>query len=219
MDNVWYFGNLLAVLLRWTTGQHSYSGQSDAPIFGDYEAQRHWMEVTVNLKPSVWYTNSSDNDLQYWGLDYPPLTAYHSYFNGKMSVFIPVIASHSSLSIQSSAHKPFVGRTTQIERIWELSSQDVHEVHRYCSMMLSWLSPFLFQSPVLVVDLLLYFTAIYKYWSLSLRPIRKRDKAVNCIISLINPALILIDYGHFQLSYHRLVSRMIISCSNQSLQI
>ena len=84
MDNVWYFGNLLAILLRWTTGQHSYSGHSSPPLYGDYEAQRHWMEVTVNMEPIEWYKNSTNNDLQYWGLDYPPLTAYHSYFNGKM---------------------------------------------------------------------------------------------------------------------------------------
>jgi alpha-1,3-glucosyltransferase len=42
------------------------------------------MEVTVNVDVQKWYTNSSDNDLLYWGLDYPPLTAYHSYINGKM---------------------------------------------------------------------------------------------------------------------------------------
>lgn len=53
-------------------------------MFGDYEAQRHWMEITVNLTPVEWYKNSSNNDLLYWGLDYPPLTAYHSYLNGKM---------------------------------------------------------------------------------------------------------------------------------------
>lgn len=53
-------------------------------MFGDYEAQRHWMEITVNLPASHWYTNTTDNDLLYWGLDYPPLTAYHSLLMGKM---------------------------------------------------------------------------------------------------------------------------------------
>ena len=55
-------------------------------MFGDYEAQRHWMEVTVNLPAREWYENSTRNDLLYWGLDYPPLTAYHSYFLGKVCV-------------------------------------------------------------------------------------------------------------------------------------
>ena len=56
-------------------------------MFGDYEAQRHWMEITTNLDINEWYINSTSNDLLYWGLDYPPLTAYHSYLNGLMWVF------------------------------------------------------------------------------------------------------------------------------------
>lgn len=47
-------------------------------------AQRHWMEITLNLEKKDWYKNTSDNDLNYWGLDYPPLTAYHSYIMGYM---------------------------------------------------------------------------------------------------------------------------------------
>ncbi|KAL0343341.1 UNVERIFIED_CONTAM: putative dolichyl pyrophosphate Man9GlcNAc2 alpha-1,3-glucosyltransferase [Sesamum angustifolium] len=56
-------------------------------MFGDYEAQRHWMEITVNLPVKDWYRNSSVNDLGYWGLDYPPLTAYQSYFHGILLKF------------------------------------------------------------------------------------------------------------------------------------
>lgn len=54
------------------------------PMYGDYEAQRHWMELTINLPMSKWYLY----DLQYWGLDYPPLTAYHSWIFGKMYVLV-----------------------------------------------------------------------------------------------------------------------------------
>jgi alpha-1,3-glucosyltransferase len=61
-------------------------GQSTPPMYGDYEAQRHWMEITINLPVTEWYYNTTKNDLLYWGLDYPPLTAYHSYICGKMSV-------------------------------------------------------------------------------------------------------------------------------------
>ena len=32
------------------------------------------------------YVNTTDNDLMYWGLDYPPLTAYHSWICGFMWV-------------------------------------------------------------------------------------------------------------------------------------
>lgn len=51
-------------------------------MFGDFEAQRHWMEITTHLPMAKWYLY----DLQYWGLDYPPLTAYHSWLLGKMYV-------------------------------------------------------------------------------------------------------------------------------------
>ncbi|KAF7987103.1 hypothetical protein HWV62_289 [Athelia sp. TMB] len=53
-------------------------GQDTPPMYGDYEAQRHWMELTINLPLRQWYTY----DLQYWGLDYPPLTAYVSWLCG-----------------------------------------------------------------------------------------------------------------------------------------
>ena len=53
-------------------------------MFGDYEAQRHWMEITTHLPVSQWYFH----DLEWWGLDYPPLTAYHSWLLGKIGGFI-----------------------------------------------------------------------------------------------------------------------------------
>ena len=51
-------------------------------MHGDFEAQRHWMEITYHTPLGEWYRNTTDNNLQYWGLDYPPLTAYHSYVMG-----------------------------------------------------------------------------------------------------------------------------------------
>ena len=62
-------------------------------MFGDYEAQRHWMEVTTQLPVSQWYFH----DLQWWGLDYPPLTAYHSWLLGTMCVYSLGPDSHQSL--------------------------------------------------------------------------------------------------------------------------
>ena len=53
-------------------------------MFGDYEAQRHWMEITIHTPPQLWYKY----DLQYWGLDYPPLTAYVSWICGKVYISI-----------------------------------------------------------------------------------------------------------------------------------
>jgi alpha-1,3-glucosyltransferase len=62
----------------------SFVGFQRPPMFGDYEAQRHWMEITTHLPISQWYFH----DLQWWGLDYPPLTAYHSWLMGVVGSFI-----------------------------------------------------------------------------------------------------------------------------------
>jgi alpha-1,3-glucosyltransferase len=61
-----------------------FAGYQNPPMHGDYEAQRHWMEVTTQLPISQWYFH----DLQWWGLDYPPLTAYHSWVLGKVGGYI-----------------------------------------------------------------------------------------------------------------------------------
>lgn len=68
-------------------------------MHGDFEAQRHWMEITTHLPMAQWYTY----DLQYWGLDYPPLTAYHSWLLGKMYVLslCPMAALEISLTCNS----------------------------------------------------------------------------------------------------------------------
>lgn len=92
---------LTTTWVKWATGLGSYSGrkpdwssvaeymttfmflgQDTPPMFGDYEAQRHWMEITTHLPFQQWYKY----DLQYWGLDYPPLTAYISWLCGIMYI-------------------------------------------------------------------------------------------------------------------------------------
>ncbi|GEQ72025.1 hypothetical protein JCM33374_g5711 [Metschnikowia sp. JCM 33374] len=75
---------LSMILLKAAVGLGSFSGQGEKPINGDFEAQRHWMELTIHLPVTSWYFF----DLQYWGLDYPPLTAYHSWFFGKLGSFL-----------------------------------------------------------------------------------------------------------------------------------
>ncbi|PGH08051.1 alpha-1,3-glucosyltransferase [Blastomyces parvus] len=71
-------------LFRWSVSLWGYSGQSIPPMYGDFEAQRHWMEITSHLPIASWYFY----DLQWWGLDYPPLTAYHSWLLGKIGSII-----------------------------------------------------------------------------------------------------------------------------------
>lgn len=57
-------------------------GKGHPPLYGDMEAQRHWLSLTNHLPLKRWYYH----DLSYWGLDYPPLTAYHSYLLGRIAI-------------------------------------------------------------------------------------------------------------------------------------
>lgn len=102
-----------ALALRSIISMNSYSGFNQAPMFGDYEAQRHWQEVTINLDVKQWYTNSTHNDLQYWGLDYPPLTAYHSYLTGRVAKLLnySYVELHTSRGIETKEHKSFMRLT------------------------------------------------------------------------------------------------------------
>ncbi|PWA83913.1 ALG6, ALG8 glycosyltransferase family [Artemisia annua] len=79
--------SLFAILVRLVVSLHPYSGPGDPPKYGDFEAQRHWMEITTSLPVHEWYHNTTQNDLTYWGLDYPPLTAYQSYVHGLVLKF------------------------------------------------------------------------------------------------------------------------------------
>ncbi|CAK44533.1 ALG6, ALG8 glycosyltransferase [Aspergillus niger ATCC 13496] len=101
---------LMAVgLFRWAVSLWGYSGFGVPPMHGDFEAQRHWMEITTHLPISKWYLY----DLQYWGLDYPPLTAYHSWLLGKLgSLFDPAwFALDQSRGIEDPLLKVFMRGT------------------------------------------------------------------------------------------------------------
>ncbi|XP_004537909.1 probable dolichyl pyrophosphate Man9GlcNAc2 alpha-1,3-glucosyltransferase [Ceratitis capitata] len=102
-----------ALALRTIVSLYSYSGAGKPPMYGDYEAQRHWQEITTNLPPKDWYRNTSDNDLLYWGLDYPPLTAYHSYLLGSIArrYNASFVELYKSRGIESNEHKNFMRLT------------------------------------------------------------------------------------------------------------
>lgn len=104
---------LFSVFLKWATGLFDYSGKGKPPMYGDYEAQRHWMEVTLNLPIKEWYFQTDKNDLEYWGLDYPPLTAYHSLLMGHIANYSnpKYVALNSSRGFESSEHKLFMRYT------------------------------------------------------------------------------------------------------------
>ena len=62
---------LIVIFVRLCVGVGPYSGQGKPPMYGDFEAQRHWMEISTNIQISDWYRNTTNNDLQYWGLGKP----------------------------------------------------------------------------------------------------------------------------------------------------
>ncbi|ULU04295.1 hypothetical protein L3Y34_017228 [Caenorhabditis briggsae] len=136
-----------------------HSGESQPPMYGDYEAQRHWMEITFNLPIEHWYVNGSHNDLLYWGLDYPPLTAYHHNLLGVITYKINKrwVELRDSRGFESVAHKIF--------------------------MRVSAIVPFyIFYLPPLIYALMS----------------SKKTSPVLYPLSLLYPALLVIDNGHFQ---------------------
>ena len=173
-SNISFAAIALAILVRWLVAQFPYSGHESPPLFGDYEAQRHWMEITTNLPASKWYTNTTDNDLNYWGLDYPPLTAYHMYLLG--SVSSKLINStwtelHKSRGIESYEHKIFMRSTVLI-------------------------SEFLVYTPAIVYYF--YKTQTTNKYTSTPSADHKQNVAIYTCMLLFYPAQILIDHGHFQ---------------------
>ena len=158
----------LSLLLRSLVAIHHHSGQdnhhgSKVAYGGDFEAQRHWMELTIHLPLSKWYTY----DTSYWGLDYPPLTAYGSYILGKLSeVFVgrESVALMDSRGIENPVHKAFMRAT------------------------------------VIGLDCIIYIPIIYlilqKLYSTSAST--SSSVATLLLGVLIQPALLMIDHGHFQ---------------------
>eukprot|EP01084_Bolivina_argentea_P305879 528451_1 len=123
-DNSLQLGNLFIFLtilfIRLCVSVGNYSGMNTPPMYGDYEAQRHWMEITNNLPINDWYKQTSNNNLTYWGLDYPPLTAYHSYLCGKIASIInlnEIIELNTSHGIESNDTKFFMRMTVIISDI------------------------------------------------------------------------------------------------------
>ncbi|KAJ5219948.1 CAZyme family GT57 [Penicillium chermesinum] len=124
---------LMAVgLFRWAVSLWGYSGFQVPPMHGDFEAQRHWMEITTHLPIFKWYTY----DLQYWGLDYPPLTAYHSWLCGKVgSIFNPAwFALDESRGFESADLKVYMRATVIISEYLIYIPAVVTFLRRYTRM-------------------------------------------------------------------------------------
>ena len=66
-----------------------------------------------------WYVHTTRNDLNYWGLDYPPLTAYHSYAIGRLFAWLlpESVALHTSHGFESPLHKFLMRASVSISDI------------------------------------------------------------------------------------------------------
>jgi len=163
-----------AVLLRCCVTYHSHSGEGKPPMYGDYEAQRHWQEITLNLPSNDWYINTTDNHLQYWGLDYPPLTSYHSFLLGHIAGKIDpsFVKLHESRGFESAEHKHFMRLTVLIADI-------------------------LIYIPAIIYFVInLHSLKGCRFNESNMFKFKSRDAIV--LTALIYPGLILIDHGHFQ---------------------
>ncbi|KAG1371415.1 putative dolichyl pyrophosphate Man9GlcNAc2 alpha-1,3-glucosyltransferase [Cocos nucifera] len=164
---------LFALLVRVMVSVGPYSGEGTPPKYGDYEAQRHWMEITLHTPASEWYRNTSVNDLAYWGLDYPPLTAYQSL--GHALLLNASLPTAVALSLSRGFESPAL------------------------KLLMRW--------TVLSSDLLVFFpAALYFVWVYCRRNIGgdKEGRSAPWLLAMIllNPCLILIDHGHFQMSLY-----------------
>ena len=159
----------LAIALRLMVGLWPHSGAGIPPMYGDFEAQRHWMEVTTALPLGHWYKNTTENDLQYWGLDYPPLTAYVSYFFGLIGKAIcpEVVEFYNSRGYEGVTGKIFMRSTVLI-----------------CDILV------FIPAAVMVYRLMLNTLQDWKVI---------RDGQILFLTScVLVPGLLLIDHGHFQ---------------------
>eukprot|EP00798_Chlamydomonas_sp_ICE-L_P003984 gene3984-14062_t len=153
-----------AVAVRLLVGLSGYSGEGTPPKFGDYEAQRHWMEITTNMIPTTWYVESEHNSFSYWPLDYPPFSGYQSWLTGQvLDAFEP-----ESVKLGSS-------------RGYESPS-----------------SKLLMRITVLVSDIYIYFPAVIMCTVVFGKGLAPYHRTLMLIALLMQPALILIDHGHFQ---------------------
>lgn len=158
------------IMIRALVSLHPYSGYAKPPMYGDFEAQRHWQEVTVNVPITDWYTNTTDNDLMYWGLDYPPLTAYHSWLMGRIAKHFfnsDYVALHTSRGLTNEDHKTYMRNTVLFADLF-----------------------------LYIPAMILAIQALSHYYRATGQ--MRAPELLCIIVAIFYPGQILIDNGHFQ---------------------
>lgn len=236
-----------AVLLRILVGFQPHSGQDDyqgpkgspSPhkYGGDYEAQRHWMEITYHLPISEWYYHS----LEYWGLDYPPLTAYVSWACGFVAHNVGSLHDRTTLNSDDDADDTNINDTdTSDENVCQLDDdreciqptpekeqieekrsglkaiKDLVALHSSRFGYEDAIGKMYMRFTVLLLDIFIYMSAVVAIANMLMSGTKstvqeQSSSSPNNIVStsdqrhlwvlltaLTQPALLLIDHGHFQ---------------------
>ena len=164
--------HLFTIILKIFVGCFGYSGENDPPKFGDFEAQRHWMEITINLEAKTWYTNSVNNTKEYWPLDYPPMSGYHSFILGYIL-------------------KKIMPDSVELIKSHGFENHKFKIIMRFFVLISDLLT---FQ---IGVNLFCWYIFIYKQ-KIKLKKIKYFQYYCALLLILINPLMVIIDHGHFQ---------------------
>lgn len=167
---------LLVLWVKFSVSLGSYSGAETPPVRGDLEAQRHWIALTasslsspilapsksiISVPISEWYFH----DHTYWGLDYPPLTAYHSLLLGAVARLTSRTAAFIEL-------RPPTTSSPEILAEWEGRMSAMEKA----GDMKQWL-----RSSVIVGDLLVWISAVIVYCRANFAK-GKGDKATQTVV-------------------------------------
>jgi hypothetical protein len=77
------------------------------------------MEITLHTPLHEWYVETPNNPLSYWGIDYPPLSAYQSYATGL--VMMAIEPASMELSVSRGYETPSSKRAMRLTVIlWDL---------------------------------------------------------------------------------------------------
>lgn len=156
----------MSVLSKWALGAGGgWTGQARI----GWDTVRHWMALTLHLPVEEWYTFDVDHEL----LTRPPMTAWWSLLQAKLATMLfPHLASQLKFPPPSST-----------------SSSSSASSSSAASMQ-----TFLVISHIFTVDLL-YIIPVLLFLSRRLKDRGRRTKAIASASVLLQPALILVDYG------------------------
>jgi alpha-1,3-glucosyltransferase len=181
------------------------------------------MEITLHTPLREWYTETPKNPLGWWGIDYPPLSAYQSYLTGLM---IDAIEPQATALVTSRGYEsPSSKRAMRASVIlWDLlgkielvSSAAAACAELHASVTLTQLAAIKQKSPRISCDMrgntaVLIPALAYVSWGVAkvaaaavppkhgahASMLQRGAFLLTFGVAVMQPALILIDHGHFQ---------------------